>query len=175
MSRPQRPQPHRGIGVQFGDRLRVDLQDAGGRDVEETSLFRAGTKLPMLRTVNRSPGPAPVMVLGNILESTQLRNKVSGSWASVIVLSCGRRLSAPRRWYSATPASTGPVWRPRGGGADFVDGHRAAVGLVLLDPFVHGVIGRMVEDIDDQFDGHRLLWWQRMKNTGWARQGQEAQ
>ncbi|SLI03043.1 Uncharacterised protein [Mycobacteroides abscessus subsp. abscessus] len=44
----------------------------------------AGTRLPTLRTVNRSPGPLLVMTFGTMRESEQVRKNESGScrWTS---------------------------------------------------------------------------------------------
>src|SRR5690606_33749035 len=77
---------------------------------EESSSVSScvGTRLPMLRTVNRSPGPLEVITFGTTRESAQVMKSAEGCcrWASPLI--SDRIRPAVLEWYSRAPASSRP-------------------------------------------------------------------
>ena len=72
---------------------------ANDRDASsDGSAPAGGTRLPTLRTVNRSPGPLPVMTFGTTRESAQVRNSASGFWPPLSWSKSSLSRAACRRW-----------------------------------------------------------------------------
>lgn len=59
----------------------------------------------MLRSVNRSPGPLAVMMLGTMRESAQVMNRCDGDCLRAMRCSTGRTIGAVLRWNSRVPSS----------------------------------------------------------------------